>query len=59
MDALRQIIKAVKATLEEEASKGDATARRLALEVSKPNFIALLLSMSDVLSVLGHLSRSF
>ena len=59
VDVLRRSLKAVKATLEEEASKGDATARGLALEVSKPNFIALLLLMSDVLSVLGHLSRSF
>ena len=55
VDALRQSLKAVKATLE-EASEGDATARGLALEISQPNFIALLL-MSDVLSVLGHLSR--
>ena len=27
------------------------------MELSKPNFIALFLPMSDVLSVLGHLSR--
>ena len=50
-------MKAVKATLEDEAMEGDATAQGLALELSKPNFIALLLLMSDVLSVLGHLSR--
>ena len=50
-------MKAVKATLEDEATEGDATARELALELSKPNFIALLLLMSDALSVLGHLSR--
>lgn len=43
MDALRWSLKAVKATLEQEASEGDATARALALDVSKPNFIALLL----------------
>ena len=46
-------------TLEEEAREGDATARRLALELSRSNFIALLLLMSDVLSVLGHLSQCF
>ena len=58
MDALRRSLKAVKATLE-EAREGDATARGLALELSRSNFIALLLLMSDVLSVLGHLSRCF
>ena len=36
--------------------EGDTTARGLALELSKPNFIALL-PTSDALSVLGHLSR--
>jgi len=50
-------LKAVKATLEDEATEGDATTRGLALELSKPNFIALLLLMSDALSMLGHLSR--
>ena len=50
-------MKAVKATLEDEATEGDATARGLALELSKPNFIALFLLMSDALSMLGHLSR--
>ena len=59
VDALRRSLKAVKATLEEEAREGDATARGLALELSRPNFIALLLLMSDVLSVLGHLSQCF
>ena len=59
MDALRQSLKAVKATLEEEASEGDATAWGLPLKISRPNFIALLLLMSDVLSVLGHLCRCF
>ena len=49
-DALRRSLKAVKATLEEEAREGDATARGLALELSRSNFIALLLLMSDVLS---------
>ncbi len=58
VDALRPSLKAVKANIEQEASEGDATAQGLALEVSKPNFIALLL-MSDILSVLGHLSRCF
>ena len=40
-------LKAVKATLEEEASEGDVTARGLALELSL---------MSDVLSVLEFMS---
>ena len=56
VDALRWSLKAVKATLE-EACEGDATARGLALELSRSNFTLLL--MSDVLSVLGHLSRCF
>ncbi len=51
-------MKAVKATLEEEANKGDATACGLEIELSQPIFIAILL-MSDTLSVLGHLSRCF
>ena len=59
VDALRRSLKSVKTILEEEAREGDATARGLALELSQPNFIALLLLMSDVLSVLGHLSRCF
>jgi len=44
-------LKAVKATLEDEAMEGDATARGIALELSKANLVALLL-MSDVLSML-------
>ena len=43
-------MKAVRATLQAEADKGDATARDLTLEISTPDFVGLLLHLSDVLS---------
>ena len=48
LDALQRCLKAVRATLEQETEDGDATAHGLALKLSTPNFIAVLLLLSDV-----------
>lgn len=48
VDALQRCLKVVRATLEQEAEDGDATAHGLALKLSTPNFIAVLLLLSDV-----------
>ena len=59
VDALRRSYQAVKTALEQEAIEGDATAISLSLELSKPTFVAALLLLSDVLAILGNLSRTF
>ena len=43
---------------EQEANSGDATALGLATQITKPHFIAMLLFMSDLLTLLANLSRS-
>lgn len=57
VNSLRKCLSSVKAVCEQEAIKGDATALGLATQISKSNFIALLLFMSDLLSLLANLSR--
>ena len=59
VDALRRSLKAVYSTLQHEAAEGEATAHGLCNEMKKPTFIALLLLLSDVLAILGNLSRTF
>ena len=59
VDALRRSIKAVKLVMEQEAATGNATALGLSLYLQKPTFIAAMLVLSDVLSILGNLSRCF
>ena len=49
----------VKIVLEQESVLGNATALGLSIHLKKPTFIATLLVLSDVLSVLGNLSRCF
>ena len=50
IDALRRSYAPVKQTFEQEAVEGDATAQGLAIEMSKPSFVYLLLFFSDVLA---------
>ena len=57
--SLRKCLCAIKATCEKQANEGDATALGLSTHLSKPNFIATLLLLSDILTLLGNLSRSF
>ena len=57
VNSLRKCLSSVKAVCEQEAIKGDATALGLATQISKSNFIALLLFMSDLLLLLANLSR--
>ena len=59
VDALRRSYQAVKTALEQEAIEGDATAIGLSLELSMPTFVAALLLLSNVLAILGNLSRTF
>ena len=59
VDALRRSIVSVKIVLEQESVLGNATALGLSIHLKKPTFIATLLVLSDVLSVLGNLSRCF
>ena len=56
--SLRKCLPSVKLVCEEEANEGDATALGLATQITKPNFIAMLLFMSDVLTLLANLSQS-
>ncbi len=46
-------------TCEKQPTEGDANALGLSTHLGKPNFIATLLLLSDILSLLGNLSRSF
>ena len=59
VDALRRSIKAVKLVMEQEAAARNVTALGLSLYLQKPTFIATMLVLSDVLSILGNLSRCF
>ena len=59
VDALRKCLCAVHVTLQQEATQGEATAYGLCMEIQKPQFIACLLLLSDILAVLGNLSRTF
>ena len=56
--SLRKCLKAVKITCEMEANAGDATALGLATHLGKPSFVATLLLLSDILTLLCNLSRS-
>ena len=56
---MRKCSKAVVATLKKEANKGNATACGLITEMHKPQFIASLLLLSDVLAIVGNLSHTF
>lgn len=58
VDALQRCLKAVYTTLQNEAAEGEATAHGLCNEIEKPTFVALLL-LSNILGVLGNLSRTF
>ncbi len=55
--SLRKCLGSVKLVCEQEGMKGDATAMGLATHLSKPNFVATLLIMSDVLTLPANLSR--
>lgn len=59
VDALRKSYVAVKQTFEQEAAEGDATAHGLAMAMSKPSFLYLVLFFSDVLTLIGNMSRCF
>ena len=59
VDALRRSLVSVKLVMEQEAASGNATALGLSLHLKKPTFVATLLVLSDVLAVLGNLSRCF
>ena len=59
VDTLRRCLKAVYVTLQHEASEGEATAHGLCNEIEKPTFIASLLLLSNILAILGNLSRTF
>jgi len=59
VDALRRSLKPMKLVLEQVAAEGDATALGLSIHVKKPTFVATLLILSDVLEVLGTMSRRF
>lgn len=56
VDALRQSLVSV---MEQEAASGNAIALGLSLHLKKSTFVATLLALSDVLAVLGNLSRCF
>ena len=56
VDSLRKCISSVKLVCEQEAIKGDVTALDLATQISKSTFIAMLLFMSDLLTLLANLS---
>ena len=58
VDSLRKCLPSVKVVCEQEANCGDATALGLATQITKPRFIAMLLFMSDLLTLLANLSRS-
>ena len=53
VDALRRSIVSVKLLMEQEAETGNAVALGLSIQLKKPAFIATLLVLSDVLSLLG------
>ena len=51
VDSLRKCLPSVKLVCEQEANSGDATALGLATQITKPHFIAMLLFMSDLLTL--------
>ena len=59
VDALRKCLCAVHVTLQQEATQEEATAYGLCMEIQKPQFIACLPLLSDILAVLGNLSQTF
>ena len=59
VEALRKCLIAVKLVVEEQASNGDATALGLSIHLKKPQFTATLLALSDILEILGKMSRVF
>ena len=59
VDALRKCFRSVKLVLDAEANDGDATALGLAMELGKPEFIALLYLLSDILWTVSRLSIAF
>ena len=59
VDTLRRCLRTVYVTLQHEASEGDATAHGLSKEIEKPAFVASLLLLSNILAILGNLSRTF
>ena len=59
VDGLRRSIMSVKLLMEQEATAGNAVALGFSLHFKRPSFIATLLILSDVLAVLGNLSRCF
>ena len=52
IDALQRSYKSVKTVLEENTAHGDATAIGLSHELGMPEFIAMLLLLSDILGIL-------
>ncbi|KAI6651843.1 Zinc finger protein [Oopsacas minuta] len=60
-----EIVEVIGITLEEEilseheAAEGEATAHGLCNEIVNPTFIASLLLLSNILAILGNLSRTF
>ena len=60
VDAPRRCLNAVYTTLQQEAAeRAEATAYGLCKEIEKPEFIASLLLLSNILAVLGNLSCTF
>ena len=59
VDALRKCFRSVKLVLDAEANDGDATALGLAMELGKPEFIALLYLLPDILWTVSRLSIAF
>ena len=59
VDALRRTLVSVHSLLEQEAIDGEALAYGLFKEIEKPAFVANILFLSNVLSILGNLSKTF
>ena len=59
VNALRRCLKSAMLTLKQDAAEGNAIALGLSLQMSKPKFVATLLLLSDILSILGNLSGVF
>ena len=59
VNALRRCLESVMLTLEQDAAEGNAIALGLSLQMSRPKFVATLLLLSDIMSILGNLSRVF
>ena len=59
VEPLRKVFRPLHMMLEQEAADGEALGYGLHKEIEKPSFIANLLFLSNVLTVLGNLSRTF